>query len=109
MSNRTTSLLLNSSLASDADPMATPNAIGTTVLLCAMALAVGAGCLSIQKARSRYRHYAMGCAQKEGEEEHPVVISLYPAFPTKPARQEDAEKRVEEEDSAKAAPPFPDG
>lgn len=92
------------------DLMATSNAIGTTVLLCTMALALGAGCLSIQKARSKYRHYAMGCAQKEEAstyaQEEPVVISLYPAFP---AGDKEAAAAEEDKEMIPSSDPFSGG
>jgi hypothetical protein len=77
------------------DPMATANAIGTTVLLCTLALAVGAGCLFVFQARSKYRKYALSSMHRDRDEEGednapPVIISLYPAFPQ--YQQENVEK-----------------
>lgn len=88
--------------------MATANAMGTAVMLCTLAMAIGASCLAIKEARSKYRHYIMGStthplmdddaaasaaeaadgtaaaeAAAEQQQQQQQIITVYPAFPQK--------------------------
>ena len=87
--------LLNSSSGGSAygaqseDKMATANAVGTIVLLCTLALGVGAGCLAILRARSKYREYAVRSTTDDDREDlKSSMVTLYPAFPQQQQQQQ---------------------
>ena len=58
------------------------NVIGTILLLCTLVLALGSGCMVVQRARLRYRSYSKGCSSSaDTEVAGLVVVSLYPTLP----------------------------
>lgn len=77
----------SSSLPENAVDADSANVMGLAILLCTLAMAMGAACIALKKARSKYRDYIMGSSETQPTAS--VVVSEYPAFPFVIADAED--------------------